>query len=252
MTTGPRILAYAPPRSQRRWIVRLLLLIAGVVCACFWGPEALRAIHLYWIERRCATYRAAENELAYVGDRYDVMQEFLRARPDFAVSSKLDRGTATEAFIRPACWDDLWSSVRNYRSQFYATSTHREAPVLFLHERTSSGGTRRIVAVEYVGAFEFYGFVTISITPGFWHSPMERKRCEHSFANQEWKVFDHEFHCYSLRIYQGQPDPNDDSAFSIRFTFDGAERIVRGQLLDSGEVKLWDESVRTGTEPATR
>lgn len=113
---------------------------------------------------------------------------------------------------------------------------------LFLHERTSAGGTRRIVGIAFVhdtfsdigpqsptpmelrvATSEIVSFASSSTThPKIWTD---------SVASYGWPV-----DSTRTTLHFGQPDANDASRFTIGYTVNGQTGTLAGHLKDDGTV----------------
>ena len=122
---------------------------------------------------------------------------------------------------------------------------------LFLHERSSPGGNRRLVV--------FHGSLDRSLSlpdsgdgqMPVWSIPLPRVYLidpatlrgqpqvvsEQGIGFEEWGV-DGLAESAVFRIYPGQPDPHDASHFTIRFEADDKSGMIEGWLQDDDTVKF--------------
>src|SRR4051794_28606891 len=126
--------AKRPPVARRRWFRRAVggVMIAGVaLSAAWWSPTALWHVRVLFVQRQCLGFTAKEGQLV--------------------CSEPLPYGGQTPPFTvaapDPGCLSALvglaWGSRPPIRMSWFA-----EGPVLFLHERRSKGGVRRMVVVR--------------------------------------------------------------------------------------------------------
>lgn len=114
--------------------------------------------------------------------------------------------------------------------------------VLFMHERISPGGNRRLVVIRYLAnasgtrpeSFLGYNFDPRVFIPGNLSVPaiaVPRDITPGGLSSDASPL-------PPLKIFAGQPDANDASRFTIRFLADGAERVVDGELDDQDRITL--------------
>jgi hypothetical protein len=123
-----------------------------------------------------------------------------------------------------------WQSNFGIPNYFPGTETS-----LFIHERTSQGGTRRIVGVSLmepseramifrVASSEILSFASSSSTfPRVW---------------SEYHAIGHWPHNAKVTFQFGQLLPSDASRFTIGYSFDNQSGTLVGQLKDDGTVTL--------------
>jgi hypothetical protein len=114
--------------------------------------------------------------------------------------------------------------------------------ILFLHERTSSAGNRRLVCIRFFP--ETYSFTPQFIdeynveqavfTPATWMTDAAQ-----NYIPQPADVLSaFPSRPPDLRIYAGQIDPKDDSQFTIRYEMWGQSDVLDGRLLNNDQVTL--------------
>jgi len=109
----PQALAYEPAATRRRallarWSFTTLALCLAAAALLHWGPESLRRVEMFWLQRQCAAFC-------------------------------LDSATPALRQV-PECW-----------TRFYAKLSPpggNPDGMIFLHERHSPAGNRRLVAIE--------------------------------------------------------------------------------------------------------
>jgi len=118
------------------------------------------------------------------------------------------------------------------------------APIYFLHERQSPAGHRRLVTVTAGGSLThlyngpprpillWEGNYEVLIPSGLTTSDCEiAKYDEFNVGRTLW-------HAPQLRVYAGQPDPNDPAHFTIRYQMWGQEDVLDGRLNDDETITL--------------
>lgn len=223
-----RPLSYAPPppgrRRRRARRVGLVLLAVGIAFAGWrWGPAARdRAGLLYW-QHRCATYAPPADQIVYASGPTDVAA--LKPDPAYVVQPFGPPTGAPVAARRPPDCFDRYPPAE----AMAVSSSIPPGPVLFLHERRTPGGERRIVVVRLYPV-SWVPIVSHTIGPaGLWAGPTVDPRPGISTAF--FYTTDPTRH--RLRIFAGQPDPADLSRFTIAYELDGQPGTVLGQLTDT-------------------
>lgn len=121
---------------------------------------------------------------------------------------------------------------------FMAANDH----ISFLHQRRSPSGNTRLVVIGDL--FNSINYDTCVPTGFFGRSPpIENESILFgvtpllldAYDTNGDGIADRPFH---LRVYAGQPDPNDQSHFTIRYEIDNQKDIIDGYLQDDGSVKL--------------
>ena len=202
-----RQIEYAPRPSNLRsrrvvrfviWLAVLLLLLPAGVKGV---PLAWhRAQLLYW-QRKAMAYTLPPGTIA------------------------LDEKTVPSA---ATAWDRFY--------QLYSPPGRVTFPTLFLHERQSAGGERRLVVVEAISTFHMKGseegmaLSVLVVRPGTGLSPPE--------IRSDSAHYPPIIYGKTLRIYAGQVDPGDPSHFSIRGESDGKAFVIDGWLRDDDTVSI--------------
>ena len=205
---------YAPPapRFHRLWIipvtiVPLVVLVAWVV------PLAKRTAARWQLLRqqaRALAYRAPADQVVYESDPAE-------AAKLLSLGGGYERWNAPEspAFHIPQFW-------RGHR-QPLGQSGHA---LVFLHERTSPGGNRRLVVVE-LGHLSYQRFADILFLPSV---------IELGTIGREPKYISAHGGTFSayvsaserLRVFAGQPDPADKSHFTFDYEIEYQGNSKRG------------------------
>jgi hypothetical protein len=235
----------AQPQRRRR-VVRALALVAFTLlglAAWRWGPPAWRQAQIRYYQHQCLIYSAPADQVVY--EEEPAAAATLLANRSNYEPFRWDYWDPANKMPAPAAARILpfYQSFEtlNGRTMRLQGGTAYEA-VLFLHERTTSSGQRRLVKVTLIAEpFSFWAFV------------MEGDRYE----SQSWaqanrsnslvEPFDTRprhvgspgpLHPPHLRIYAGQPDPKDASHFTIRYQTWGQEDVMDGYLVNNDTVML--------------
>ena len=113
---------------------------------------------------------------------------------------------------------------------------------MFMHERTSPSGHRRLVCLycfpdthSFIPQFiEGYNYQADVIAPA-------TLKTNAKFIPRFWAIdvlSGYPVKPPNLRIYAGQLDPRDASKFTIRYEIWGQTDVLDGQLMDDDQVKL--------------
>jgi hypothetical protein len=165
--------------------------------------------------------------------------EALLARPGGEYARGRDGPLVTCAMHRPRCL-----------TAFAAASgmgTVSNGAVLFLHERTSRTGVRRLVVIccspEDVPSVTLAGGLNEwECVPGVWGTPPQ-----YSSPPVDRLVPLRQGKEARVRFFAGQADPSDASRFTIRYERDGKPGTIGGRLSDSGGWVQWDRPADSGS-----
>jgi hypothetical protein len=226
----PAQLDYAkrPSVVRRRWFRRA---VVGVMIAClaasgvWWLPPAWRRGRLLYVQRQCLQYTTRPSELIcaepppYAGET-----------PPFTV-----------AVMDPACLLELGRS---------STLTTGRGPVLFLHERRSKAGVRRLIVVRRTPpgqrmSWDIPMSFNISLIEPAGLSGIPVARYSYYPDAVPSHFGDGSTNGPLLRFFAGQPDPADESHFTIDYEVDGERGTIDGWLRDTHDEK-WPVGVELG------
>lgn len=242
-----------PPAHRRLWfrrVVQGVVLGAVVIAAVRGGPVAWqRGSMLYW-QSQCSGFVLPPEMVVYDNDEAEATR--LLAQADYIDASKLPLvdflgfspmvPTVRRIRLRPhlvpiaaghqpKCW-------RKFITHLRPAPANSPGVVLFLHERTSSFGIRRLVIVQRYGLDELTQMHRISdgievhatlLDPGGLSGDVQWAPKRGYGLARSGLVNRHR-----LRFYAGQPDPADAAAFSIRYEMGGEEGFLDGRLDDDG------------------
>jgi hypothetical protein len=212
-----RIIDYSPgvKSSPSVSFVRIVFCALGIglitlLTSPYWlGIFQFRGDFL--VERKCLHYKAPPSEVVYESDP---------AAAQLLLSQGKGYTTAGDgaAAYTPQCWKEF-----GYPSP--------ESSLLFLHVLESKSG-ERLVGVElrrsrsgFLLGVRLYDYNGLTISPPsdfFYPLPI---------GSPESKA---------LRFYAGQLDPDDASRFSIRYTHDGKDGAIHGQLSERGDTVTFE------------
>jgi hypothetical protein len=113
---------------------------------------------------------------------------------------------------------------------------------IFMHEMRTPSGKRRLAIVRYLPEQDVftpsmvisYNLTVTVVTPATAFSlPVARRQEDPVDVTSGWQS-----NPPNVRMYAGQPDPNDPSHFTIRYQMWGQEDIVDGRLDDRERITL--------------
>ena len=222
-------------RRWRRWVAGVLLVALVGAGVAYRGPIVRRGRVLYW-QRLCLTYsRSAGTPLA-------TTRPSAAADPDY-LAYPMPNGSTAYA-LSPACWRKL-EAERWPRQIMQMLKVSGIGPaVVFLHERVSPAGHRRVVRVEPLLASALspeLGYHVTLVAPGsVWREP-RTVGVPLGFAFSGRIV--------PAELFFGRADPDDASHFSFDYAVSGNLRgTVDGWLRDDDTVvfKLRDPASTRG------
>ena len=247
--TFPVPLDYAPQVPLlRRKRVRVLIVLVSLLAASAWawrrGPQTWRAAQYWYADYRCATHALPPDQVVYEEDPQRSASLVKRPgyafipRPTSDVEGAVPRPAA--AGYMPPAWDDLLRQT----GKGPIVRCQSEA-ILFLHARKSPKGNRRIVAVHIDGGtspsaslgnlinFEF-PYLVVPTADG--KPPTLVARFPMCGTGRVYP--DPTITLAPMRFYAGQPDPNDESRFTIDYELPEGRGTVEGKLTDHDFVRL--------------
>ena len=249
MADAPDPLSYAPPPAlhRRPWLRRLALrlailaLLVGVGAA--WGPAAWRRAELLYRQRQCLRYTAPPDNIVCAEPLPSAGQMF---------------PFSFEAADPPVAGEVL--GVRLGREILAPGS---EGPLLFMHERKTNSGKRRLVIVRRTPAASRQSWdlpvaytVTLVEPASLTGDSTVRMQSLIEVLPRDSAGTP----LASLRFFAGQPDPSDPSRFTIRYQRGRHAGVLHGVLedpppyasvADRGEpvIRLEAEEVQAPAQP---
>lgn len=236
-TDRPQI-DYAPgaaDRTTRR--VRLLAATVVLLVGCTFvawkaGPRAWERVQLLYWQQRALTHLAPADLVVY--DNKPELQS--RAwKPEGGSRRLYDAEGA--AYVCAGPWAHFY--------ELCSSTGRQNEPTLFLHELTSPGGNRRLVAVEGSASsppdsqprecdIELRAVV---FRPGSFYSPAT----ELASSTRKVAIASDEPSRASgslqVRVFAGQPDPSDPSHFTVRFEANDKRGTLDGWLLNDDTLR---------------
>ena len=218
-------LEYSPGKRRIRWrrIVLLAALASLVALGLFFRTPLMHCSRLLYWQRQCMRYERPSSTAVWT------------THPSNPTDPDYDRLTGDEEgtlyVLNPRCWEQYKIEAGVSESQVFG---HGPAcPTVFLHERISPGGHRRLLRVQCVGdnalMLPNVGFASYVIEPaGLWAQPKSHSA---SVGDQSGKYAHAE-------IFFGQPDPSDASHFWIDFTVNERRGTIDGWLRDDDTVSF--------------
>lgn len=221
MSERPEQLAYAPPPAlhRRRWVrrlaVRLVVVVILAAVGLTWGPLAWRRAELLYRQRQC---------LRYTGP------------PDSVVCCEpLPAAGQMHPFTFEAADPPVAGEVLRYRAGRDTLAPGSNGPLLFMHERTTSSGKRRLVVVRRNPASGRQSWdlpvaytVTLVRPATATTDSAVRMQTLIEVVPRDSTDTPHA----ALRFFAGQPDPSDASRFTVRYQRGAHWGVLHGVLED--------------------
>lgn len=234
-------------RGRRTWrkVVALVCVVGIVALAAWWWrtPISIEAKFLY-AQHRCMTHVEKPDQVVGYFGAADMMNKLVAQQTDFTVwrqgnMQNANRSCADWRRMRPFLSEIVWMDSGRHRLRNYLYDFHADDTLLFLHERKCPAGNRRLVCVELVSgspANLHWTLVAHVIVPKTFPSlAIERIdggiELSGNATGQQKAVT-------SLIFYAGQPDPSDESKFTIRNTMDGIDGRLDCRLEGSDTVDI--------------
>jgi hypothetical protein len=145
----------------------------------------------------------------------------------------------------PLCWRTLGTLTKlpsGLSLSHAGMGNANGAAIIFLHELVSPAGHRRLVCVSYApdtptfqpAFIAGFDYDTCSAAPATWTRPIIP--APRSYFIDVLSGYPR--HPPLVRVYAGQPDPNDPVHFTVRYQIWGQEDVLDGRLQDDDEVTL--------------
>ena len=213
---------------QRRilWITTLIAILGLVNFA----PFAFHYLQARLILRRCMNFTAVADKICFESDG---AKSPLLALPGGEYRDELNHETASPwpvASWAPRDWVELIRCLDPTLK-----SLHFSPPLVFMHERKSADGRRRLVVLRYDGDITSEGGPTNHtfdfelVDPSGWPALKSVRTFQTTILSVS--------HPFS-RIYFGQPDPADSSHFQLKYETEDGAGIIDGWLRNDHELSL--------------
>jgi hypothetical protein len=198
------------------------------------GPTVWRQTRILYWQRQCMNYTASPAMIVYE-EEAAAAAKLMAADSQYANYYAYGADPQIAAAFKPRCWANLGSLVPNSWKIFGASFG---GATIFLHERTSPAGHRRLVSVRLqpnwnqIEGFHHSPIATIPAT--LTKMPAGEITSENiaEIRRENWHRLP------QLRVYAGQIDPADSSHFSIHYEMWGQGDILDGRLGDDDRVTL--------------
>jgi len=232
--------AVAAPRTGLRRIVAVIILIVFAIAGNHYGPRIWHQSQVLYWQHRCMTFSPTPDTVMY--DEHPATAQSLLSTPDYFKYPLTRLNTPIDAAaFSPSFWAQLYMPMRRTMLAYQLSDMH--GATVFLHERISPCGNRRLVQVaiapqndDYITVkfFRSGNYMSNVIVPGtMFELPKPIPRVsDYSMKSDLLRRLP------QMRFYAGQPDPNDASKFTIRYQMWGQEDIADGQLNDDDTVTL--------------
>jgi hypothetical protein len=220
--TSDRIGYGVSPKRRRRfaWVLAAI----GLLLALFrpvWLPPLQRQWRLARIDQvqgRCMAYASlADRAIFAVGDR-----QSLPRGPGYMTSPATE---GVVALYRPPCWEQF----KALHPSYVQLSPHA---LVFLHERRTEDGRPWLLVItlnhslDVADGDELLAFHWAVYEPG----SLRRFPKEVGGGGGGPTLLGPSSKIRSLRVYEGQLDPNDPSAFTIDYEVNGVRRTHHARL----------------------
>lgn len=220
---SPSHLHYAPPPAghrRRRWGRRAALPVVVVTLALLgvrWGPAVSRQARLLYWQRQCLRYEA-------------------RPRGRVVCAEPLPYGGVTPPFTLAAADPDCLAGLRPFVAGDWPPPA-AAGPVVFLHERRTPGGARRLVVLRRTPPGQRQSWdaplsftATVVVPAGLRGDPVAQTML---LPDPLPSAFgDGTPAGPSVRLFAGRADPDDESHFTIDYDLDGRPGVIQGWLRD--------------------
>lgn len=232
--TRPSTLAYAPaPLRRGRRIRRILLsivLLALVTPVIIWRVPLWAHAQLIWWQHACSSFSVSPDSIVATTSR-----------------------TPTNLVKTP----DAWIHYESYAPGNIPSRGTLPKTIVFLHQRQSPSGHQRIVAIRCIPIYLASASILQSLQPivvepaSLWHLD-SRPKFTPGPNHGGYPV------SIPINLYAGQPDPKDDSHFTLAYTLNGKPGTIDGWLNDDETVKLelragspsMRDELRASTQPS--
>ena len=245
----------SPPR-RRKQLIRAAVLVAGVMLGLAgykWGPIVWQQGPILFWQRQCMHYSASPEQVVYEEDPSEVARLLTGER---YTRYRLMRGSFTDptpvkTLAAAARMPTRWTRLIELAPPKFPLPGRMSGAILFLHERTSPSGHRRLVCVRYYA--ENYSFTpqfvpgynceVQVITPATWTAAPASTSSSGAFVGWNLQVnlpvpANFPRSPPRVRIYAGQVDPDDDARFTVRYEMWGQSDVLDGRLGDDDTVSL--------------
>jgi hypothetical protein len=217
-------LPYAPPlpwhrsRKAQRTVIGLLIL-AAITCSAVWAFRFAQQLRFLHQQHRWMRYTMQADRIILAAG--DAAMPLLNDPDYFHPTRSWDGHRFTDAVRNPnkLAADPYWGSL----------------PLIFLHQRRAPDGGDRLISVfPTLDRTKDYSLLAEAEVPANAQPGSRPSLCKAMGISGEYR-FEAPM---NLKVFAGQPDPADESHFTIRFDLDGKFNIIDGWLMPDDTVKL--------------
>jgi hypothetical protein len=246
----PHRLDYAPPRRWTRRRKRIAALAAALVliggAGWRWGPDVRDRLNFLHRQLQCMKYEAPADRVVLSSEPSDIAAlmgtsaHFMKFAYRVGHDTRLTAGTPAYVWFRSDAW-------KNFPAGGW------EPGPAFLHGRKNDSGDKLLVALELNPVGDDLHFYCRTFEPASFFDaprvPPRKGRLDGTYHIRRCRVS-------PVRVFAGQPDPRDSSAFTVKVESEGKAATVRGRMSADGTVSLAVEDewlrARWGVGPPPR
>ena len=229
---------------RRRWrrmaLASLLVLLtaAGFLSWRRWGPRVQARVQMLSAQRACLQFDSAPGTVV-----------FDRDRDAGATYATWMRDGRTVKYVIPPAWTTFHPKYVEPFSPLQSGGLQSHG-TLFLHERRSPAGNRRLVTVELNTSWGKSGtwiaMDTRAIIPGTfrtepketWGGPPATDLTSTNLVGRRVDMLMDVPYGKALKLFAGHPDPTDVSHFTIDYEIDRRRETIDGRLGDDDSVAM--------------
>jgi hypothetical protein len=212
------------PGRTRRWMRRAIataIFVGIAAIAILYGPAVFARFKLLAVQRTAMNYSPAADHVVYETDPQQAKQ-LMRNPGDYLAGGS---GVPVIEFATP--WRDFYRLAQ--------PPGRKPAAVLFLHERRTPAGKRRLVAIDTLGSDSDGPLVFRSAV----FRPGDALASAGLLTTKNSRQPDADDRARQIvRIFAGQCDTHDPAHFTIAYQTRSRREIVDGWLLESDQVVL--------------
>jgi hypothetical protein len=241
-------LIYAPRQSiwRRRWVLRWVIGFSFMIAILFSPVVWVKVLSPHWrnwlarrqamaLWQRCLVYTVGDDQIVYEEDEANAA--LLSDRANYLTLWWAGNPSTFRETIH--CWPAGQAALLKICYQDYAPTV--DEPTVFFHERINAHYNERqllILSLKNMraSARDSHDIWTFDATSVVAYPSGELGTRQWTFDLRVSPVLN-DFNA-KLRFYAGQPDPVDDSHFTIRYAVNGQEGIIDGWLDPMSRVVL--------------
>jgi len=241
------------PRRRWRRILLISLLLSITILIWHFRHPILSQSKLLIAQYRCMHYAAPPDELAYEEDMQRGDQLIARDPAHYAQANNITMTymplSEKPAYRKTPCWENLCSSFPrpgSSNSQSWQILPSPGNPKffsipVFLHQRRAKGGENRLIVIDIGGVYGYSLYARIirpaSLTKGPEILSEEQVVGDSIDLIKIARLFNDPNHL-GIQLYAGQPDPTDESRFTINACIASVNIKLQGQLLPNDTIQI--------------